>query len=296
MLSIIGSALSMGAPLFIWAIKVFVGNKVTREKYAKNYYDMIDKYSKRGAVKVANYFAAEASLARVQLQIREEQLIEPDRELSAAKPVAAYAVPAFLPVPVKVETHGNYLTDNGQARGLVVHYTAGRFRNGGEDAANTLSDLAKRGFGCLVMDVNGVIYKADNQKIDEIAWHAGKSGWLGATGLSRYCFGMEICNAGRLSQDKDTWGQANWGEKIAKKDVRTVTEHANQRAGLYHQFTKAQERSLINFILWQLDTNPDFDLDWVIGHDECAPERKTDPGGSLSMTMPAFRTMLKQKN
>jgi len=44
-----------------------------------------------------------------------------------------------------------------------------------------------------------------------------------------------------------------------------------------------------------MDVNPEFRADWVAGHDEVSPGRKSDPGGSLSMTMPQFRYMLKKK-
>lgn len=296
MLSIIGSVLSMGAPLIIWGIKTFIGNKMTKEKYVKNYYDMIAKYSAKGATKVANYIAAENSLANVQLQIREENLIEPIRNSSKAQVKKKYIMPIIIDVETDVETHGNYLTENGKELGLVIHYTAGRFLKGAEDAKNILIDLAKRGLGCLVMDIEGQIYKAKNQKLDEIAWHAGESAWLGHTGMSRYLLGMEICNAGLLSQEKDTWGQTYWGDQIATKNTRTVPENnSNQSPGLYHIFNKAQEKSLLNFVLWRADVNPIFDIDYVAGHDEVAPERKQDPGGSLSMTMLEYRAMIKKK-
>ena len=63
-------------------------------------------------------------------------------------------------------------------------------------------------------------------------------------------------------------------------------------------FTEAQEKALINFILWAKSKNPNFSLDNVVGHDELRREAgklgdKQDPGGSLSMPMPEFRKHVK---
>lgn len=291
MLAIIGSALSMLAPLVIWGIKTFVGNKITKQKYVKNYYDMINRYNESASVKVANYIEAEESLAIVQQQIREEQLIEPSR-LTECPTTKSYDTPEIMDLDIELETHGQYLTPSKKAKGLVVHFTAGRFANGRQDAVNTLQDLAKRGYGCLVMDIDGQIYKSWAQDLDEIAWHAGESAYLGHKGLSRYCFGMEICNGGRLENDGKTW----YNLPIKPKEQRQIaSKKSNQKPGIYHKFTAAQEKSLIDFVLWQLDINPEFSVDFVIGHDECAPDRKNDPGGSLSMTMPDFRDMIQTR-
>jgi len=290
MMSIIGSVLSLAGPLIMWMIKNFLKTKERQERAVKNYYEFIASIDKKSADKVANYLAAETELERVQNMIREKQLKEPVRPSeSGKKPL--YEIPQIEVVDVDIKTHGQYLTESGQEKGLVVHYTAGRFDRGAQSAKNTLTHLASKGLGCLVMDSEGIIYKAKSQMLDEIAWHAGKSAWAGKTGVSRYCLGMEICNAGKLEKDGKSW----FGLQIPNNAIREIPlKIANQAPGKYHKFTPAQEKSLINFILWRLDVNPDFDIDWLVGHDEISPGRKSDPGGSLSMTLIELRNHLRE--
>lgn len=205
---------------------------------------------------------------------------EPDRPNKTAH----YDIPKIVVVPeVKFKTHGEYRTKSGKARGLIVHYTvSGRSE---KSARGVLRYLASRGLGCMVMDENGVIYLAGNVDLEKsVAWHAGKSAWQGKTGISRYCMGMEICNWGRLSAQTEP----------RAGDTRSIPhKYDNIAPGKYEKFTRAQEQALVDFIKWQLDTNPEFELDWVVGHDEVAPTRKTDPGGSLSLSMPRFRESFK---
>lgn len=206
---------------------------------------------------------------------------EPDR------PKRGIEVPEIIKTDIIVKTHGNYRTASGQAKGLVVHYTSGRSKEP-EAAINTLNYLARQGLGCLVMDREGKIYRAENQELNDVAYHAGKSEWKGFSGISRYCIGMEICCAGQLDGNR-AW----FGQRYTEDEIREVGDVDNVRAGRYHKFTEAQELSLKRFCRWQLQTNPEFDIDWIVGHDEISPGRKTDPGGSLSVTMTEFRDLLR---
>lgn len=201
----------------------------------------------------------------------------------------AYDMPLIKSVDVDIQTQGQYKTKSGKALGLVVHYTAGRMEQGDANAIATLKDMAARGLGCLVMSSTGTIFKARNQDLDEVGWHAGKSEWKKKTGVSQYCMGMEICCPGLT----DSKGTAWFGGKYS--DIRTVTKKDYGVDGTFVKYTPEQEKALIDFCMWQIDTNPEFNIDWVVGHHEIAPGRKSDPGGSLSLSMPAFRWMLKQK-
>jgi len=203
--------------------------------------------------------------------------IEPERP-SEAPVDSAYDIPAIVRVPgVKFATHGSYRTDSGRAKGLIVHYTvSGRTAR---SAKGVLNYLARKGLGCMVMDEDGIIYIPENFNLErDVAWHAGKSEWRGVTGLSRYAMGMEICC---------------WGKDSKVGPFRDSTGEKNIKKGKYQAYTSAQELSLKNFCKWQLAVNPAFDVDWVAGHDEVAPNRKQDPGASLSMPMDEFRASLR---
>lgn len=182
---------------------------------------------------------------------------------------------------VRYKIRGKFKTKTGKALGAVTHYTvSGR---SALSAQGVVKYLAKEGLGCLVMDEKGEFWAPEgyNYRTD-VVYHAGSSSWNGKSGMSSYCIGLEICS---------------WGADALKrgvKDVRTVsTKTANQKPGTYQMFTEAQEKSLINFLKYEKAINPEFSFDWVVGHDEIAPSRKSDPGGSLSMTMPELRASLK---
>lgn len=209
---------------------------------------------------------------------------EPDRP--DAPPVIIESAKAYLPkiIPVtgvRYKKNGYFKTKSGKALGAVVHYTvSGRTAS---NARGVVAYLAKNGLGCLVMDESGDFYCAENYDyMKDVVWHAGNSSWMGKTGVSSYCIGIEICN----------WGSD--GEKRGAKDLRKVDKNANVKPGTYQKYTPAQEKSLIAFLKYCKSVNPEFSYDWVVGHDEISPTRKSDPGGSLSVTMPVLRSTLKK--
>jgi len=208
---------------------------------------------------------------------------EPERPSVTARPT-------IYSTPIKVKTRGNYKTPSGLPKGLIVHFTASR-----NDAENVLRYLGSEGLGCMVMDREGNIIKSQDQGLNEVAYHAGRStGPRGETGMSFYCMGMEIISAGNLTKKQGKY--YSWFNlEIDASEVRESTrDNANQKAGAYHVFTDAQEKSLIEFLKWQIRTNPEFDVEYVLGHDEVSPGRKVDPGFSLSMSMPDLRKILRE--
>ena len=64
----------------------------------------------------------------------------------------------------------------------------------------------------------------------------------------------------------------------------------NQKRGFYHVYTALQEKTLVDTLFWLKDQSPEvFSFNYVLGHDEVSPNRKSDPGAALSRTMPEFR-------
>lgn len=189
--------------------------------------------------------------------------------------------PEFVTVKGVKFDEFRYKTPSGMFNGLIVHYTvSGRTAS---TARNVITYLASQGLGCMAMDEDGKIYIPENFDIfRDAAYHAGTSKWNGMTGVSQYFAGMEIC----------CWGR---GSKVGP--LRTSQENENIIAGVYQEYTEAQEKSLINFILWARTKNPEFKIENIAGHDEVRAEAgrrgdKQDPGASLSMTMPQFRKLI----
>jgi len=184
---------------------------------------------------------------------------------------------------------------NKYPQGAVVHFTAGRSLEGDKNAENTVKGGVKNGYAFFVISSTGTVYQ--NFPLSHWGSHAGvsKHPVLG-TSVSRKLVGIEICNAGSLKKKGDKY--VSWfDEEYTEAQVRKVSKKDNMQAGTYHKYTEAQEKALVDLIIWMHKNNPKvFNLDYVLGHDEvCAPKgRKNDPGGSLSMSMPELRAHLKK--
>lgn len=204
-------------------------------------------------------------------------------EILPTLPQANADTPIFKIVKgVKYKDRGNYNTDSGMFSGLVVHYTVS-----GNAPTGVVNWLAEQGYGCMVMDYDGVIYVPEGFDVFKSwGYHAGVSKWKGRSSVSDVFAGLEICN---------------WGLNSKVGPFRTVTtEQGYVVAGTYQQYTEAQEKSLINFCLWAKKHNPEFSFDNVCSHDELRREAgrlgdKQDCGGSLSMPTFKLRELLKNE-
>ena len=170
--------------------------------------------------------------------------------------------------------------------GAIVHYTSG------SSAESSLSWGRGEGYMFWMIARDGKIYQPN--PLNEWGYHAGESSYPGlGTSVSDQLVGIEIDNGSELIKKADgnyyTW----FGRKVPMSNVRISRADKNIKAGAYEKFTSEQEASLFAVLLWLKRNNPNvFRLEWVLGHDEVAPSRKSDPGGALSMTMPELRLKL----
>lgn len=201
--------------------------------------------------------------------------------------------------------------ENNYPVGAIVHFTAGHYSEGVKNAINTISDSPY--FFCAI-GTDGKFVQVN--PLNEWGYHAGESSWVingkKRSGVSNWLVGIEMNNPGMLTKKNGKF-YTYWDEKFEKpldsKLVRVFDKDKdNIQAGYYLPYTKEQESGLIEFLLWAKRNNPDvFSFDYVLGHDEVAGnltyadsakgyginrDRKNDPGGALSMTMPEFRKFL----
>lgn len=194
--------------------------------------------------------------------------------------------PAAEIVGKKMKTSGKYR--KGGPQGAVIHFTAGRCDDE-KDALNSVEWLVQQGYVAFVIGPTGKIYQ--RFPVDEYGAHAGTSSWPGlGSGVSKKLIGIEVCCAGKLDSNLKSW----FGQSYAENRVRRVASESNRVGGAYVAFTSAQEKALFSLLKWLYNRDPEtFDLELVLGHDEVSPGRKNDPGGSLSLTMPKYRSYLK---
>jgi len=184
------------------------------------------------------------------------------------------------------KTRGSYA--RGYPLGAIVHFTAGR-RSGLKAG---MEEQVRNKYLYFVIDKDGKI--GQNFSLDSWGYHAGESSYPGlGSGVSQHLVGIEIQAAGMLKKVGSTY-KTWYGETVPAADVRVIPrKNANQAAGAYQMYTKAQEGALIQLLTWLRENNPEvFDYKYVLGHDEVSPGRKNDPGGALSMTMPELREKL----
>lgn len=201
-------------------------------------------------------------------------------------------IPGAEILDINMRTKGSY--SNNYPRGAVIHFTAGRSMDGDKDAVSVSKYIAKKGYTTLVISSTGKVFQSF--PLDKWGYHAGKAkydkvGW----DVSSNLVGIEICCAGKLSW-KDNKYISWFGEEYPLNLVRHNDKEHNIIGGYYHKYTVAQEDALIGLLIWLKHNNPNvFDLDLIVGHDECAVPygRKNDPGASLSRTMRDFRDHVK---
>lgn len=184
--------------------------------------------------------------------------------------------------------------EHGYPQGAVIHYTGGRSLNGDTDAINTMLDGASMRHCYFCISNTGTVYQG--APLNKWGYHAGKSFHddLGDS-LSSKLVGIELCCAGKLEPIGDDRYASWFKEAYVSKYVRESERIDNIQEGFYHKFTMEQEESLTKLLVWLKKNNPDvFKLDYVFGHDEITDGRKSDPGGSLSMTMCEYRNFLKE--
>lgn len=197
--------------------------------------------------------------------------------------------------PLRMVTHGTYA--KGWPLGAIVHFTAGR-----DGAEKTIAGGVQNKYAYWCIQRNGELHCAHDA--DKWGYHAGESKWKTLLGsVSDDLIGIEINAAGRLTKQKDGTFKSWFGTTIPKEEVRYCDgKSPDQCEGYYHIYTPEQEATLVKTLFWLKKQRPNiFSFDNVLGHCEVSGKltlgywRKNDPSAALSMTMPAFREMLKQK-
>lgn len=210
---------------------------------------------------------------------------EPDRNPLVKQAQGVLWYPLAVIVEPEMKTRGKY--PKGYPEGAVVHYTAGHSRK------SAISQAQKHGWAYFVIDQPGEVYQA--HPLDRWGYHAGVSEW-GAqypNGVSKHLVGIEVVCAGKLTKSDDGSLRTWWGKEVPQENAILVSGKDWGDDGYYEKFTQEQEDSLVSLLFWLKTNSPwIFSANYVLGHHEVSPGRKTDPGGSLSMPMDQLREEL----
>lgn len=177
---------------------------------------------------------------------------------------------------------------NNKLIGVVLHYSAGRQI---EDARGLLELGVRNGYTYWALNSKGVFHKT--HELNEFGYHVGMY-------RHKNHLGVEIMCPGKLTpKDGEFYPWYDLRTPWPKDQVRYFEGSKTQVRGHYAKFTNDQEEAIVELVHYLKKNCPGFSIDNVVSHDECMAEiglygEKQDVGGSLSMTMPAFREYLKK--
>ncbi|MEO1083980.1 MAG: N-acetylmuramoyl-L-alanine amidase [Acidobacteriota bacterium] len=167
-------------------------------------------------------------------------------------------------------------------RYLIMHYTAGR---GFERDVSWLCNPDAKASAHLVIGRDGEI--AQLVPFDRVAWHAGKSRWMGLKGLNAHSIGIELSNAGPLEEKADGNWKAWFGGSFPDSEVVIARHRFEAEEQGWHTFGEEQLEIALRVALL---LHAEYGFEDVLGHDDIAPKRKRDPGPAFPMT--SFRSAL----
>lgn len=166
----------------------------------------------------------------------------------------------------------------GVRRFLVIHYTEGW------GALTSYAHWLGSGTNAhLIIDRDGSIYQC--RPFDRTCAHAGASSWVDPKtgvayhGLNSCSIGIELANCGTLIRDvyPDTAGKGFAGKRIP----RMVARHKNGGALKQWEVYPAAQLEALERVSKALVAR--YRLDDIVGHDDIAPTRKSDPGPAFPM-------------
>lgn len=167
---------------------------------------------------------------------------------------------------------------------LVMHFTAG---SSAESSINSLCDKNAKASAHLVIGRDGGVTQL--VPFNRVAWHAGVSRWEGHEGMNQHSIGIELDNAGRLTRVGNQW--QSWFKKIYPDNEVLVANHKQDAPGTppsgWHAYTEPQIAAALDVAALLVQK---YALRDVIGHEDIAPGRKTDPGPDFPMA--SFRSRL----
>lgn len=159
---------------------------------------------------------------------------------------------------------------------LVMHYTAT-----GPDAVATakfFQNPAAKVSAHFVVGEDGTIIQC--VPLNKKAWHAGKSIWRGKPNCNDYSIGIEICNWGVLTRRAD--GKVyNWKNGVITPDRAVEARHKNGNMGWWQTYAPEQMAAVERLTMEILKAYPS--VKEIVGHEDIAPGRKTDPGPAFPM-------------
>lgn len=162
---------------------------------------------------------------------------------------------------------------------LVMHYTVSG-GTGPEGVTDYFLSPKAKASAHLIVGRNGKIDQV--VPFDVRAWHAGTSVWRGKPNCNDYSIGIEVDNWGRLARAEDGSFRSA-ADKVVPADRVTKLRHKHDSVDAYWEiYPEKQLAALVDATRAILDAYPS--IREIVGHDDIAPIRKSDPGPAFPMS------------
>lgn len=158
---------------------------------------------------------------------------------------------------------------------LVIHFTGG---SSAESSVRHLCKKTAKASAHLVIGRDGKLFQLAPFNI--ITWHAGRSSWNGRDGLNKYSIGIELDNAGELTDNGNGKFVSWFNRAYSSDDVFSGTHRNRTTPSFWHAFTEEQLEK--TFDVCELICEH-YDIKDILGHEEIAPARKSDPGPAFPL-------------
>lgn len=174
--------------------------------------------------------------------------------------------------------------DGFKPRFVVLHYTAGSSLESSVESLCTRKPQGNASAHIVVGRDGRIVQLAP---FNTVTWHAGISQWAGLDGLNQHAIGIEMDNAGLLHREGERF--VSWfGRAFAEKDVVLAAHRFGGGVQPWHAFPQAQIERVLE--LCQLLVGQ-YGLQGVLGHEDIARGRKTDPGPAFPLLAVQVRAM-----
>jgi N-acetylmuramoyl-L-alanine amidase len=172
---------------------------------------------------------------------------------------------------------------------LVMHYTAG---SSGRSSANWFANPRAKASAHLTIERDGTVIQS--VPFNERAWHAGKSRWTDTNGrkikgLNSYSVGIELANAGACVQTASKGWVNGLGVRVAADNIAEA-RHKNGSTWIdgfgsitepgWEIYPEEQMQSAVQVAGLLMEH---YGIQEIVGHDDIAPGRKSDPGPLFDM-------------
>jgi N-acetylmuramoyl-L-alanine amidase len=151
----------------------------------------------------------------------------------------------------------------------VIHYAVT------ESAKSTAAVLKARQYVSCHLSIDSAGRIIQQVPFNRIAWHAGASSYKGRPDVNRFSLGIEIGNPGPLVKQADGSFKTTYGASWKGGVVEAFHRNGSHPWRFWAEYSQTEIDLVVHICeLWRQT----YDIVDVVGHDEIAPGRKSDPG------------------